>query len=205
MVFVDGSLMVPVEDHPNFQDWVQCDSLIKTWILNCLLQAILISVYSVKTARDLWVELRNRYSTENATSDFEITRSISTIKQEGKPISEYYSKIKTLWDELYQYKETFNYDCGKCTCEISKKALVQQNKAKVLQFLMGLDECYEHVINQILLMDPLPDVNKVRAQVGQVERKSLVYQTGKQEEIQKPMTIAMQAIDKPMNNKNASH
>ncbi|XP_038699638.1 uncharacterized protein LOC119996929 [Tripterygium wilfordii] len=170
MCFVDGSLKAPEENDPSFQDWEQCDNLVKTWINNCLSVDIQISVSTSKTANELWTNLKNRYSSANPTRDFELVRAISTIKQGSSSVTEYYARIKALWDELYQYKRVPSCKCGKCICGMDKVSLEEQNKDRLLQFLMGLNDSFEHVTNQILLMDPLPDVNKAFAQVGQVEK-----------------------------------
>ncbi|XP_038687553.1 uncharacterized protein LOC119986936 [Tripterygium wilfordii] len=109
MCFINGTLQMPGEDDPNFQDWTQCDSLVKNWITNCVSPDILVSISTSKTAHVLWEDLRNRYSAANSARDFELARSISTIKQGNSSITEYYARIKSLWDELDQYKKSTVY------------------------------------------------------------------------------------------------
>ncbi|XP_038699670.1 uncharacterized protein LOC119996964 [Tripterygium wilfordii] len=154
----------------------------------------MVSVSTARTSRELWTDLKNRYSSANPTRDFELTRSISTIKQAGAPITEYYVKIKTLWDELYQYKLLPVCKCGSCSCGADKISMAQQNKEKLLQFLMGLDDQYEHVTNQILLMDPLSDVNKAYGQISQVERKQTVDQNDKKNMVTQKETDIQDSI-----------
>lgn len=43
-----------------------------------------------------------------------------------------------------------------------------------MQFLMGLNDSYDHVHNQILLMEPLPSVNKAYSMVLRVEKQRSV-------------------------------
>ncbi|XP_038721996.1 uncharacterized protein LOC120014146 [Tripterygium wilfordii] len=192
--FVDGTLKTPDEADPSYQDWIQVDSLVKTWITNCVSPDIMVSVSTARKSHELWTYLKNRYSAANPTRDFELTHAISTIKQADSPVTEYYARIKSLWDELYQYKQLPVCRCGSCKCGVDKISMAQQNKEKPLQFLMGLDDHYEHVTNQILLMDPLPDVNKAFAQIGQVERKQIVNQSTKKNLIQKDSEVQEQMV-----------
>jgi hypothetical protein len=52
-------------------------------------------------------------------------------------ISEYYTKLKALWDALDSYHEPII-----CTCEGAKTRALREEKERVMQFLMGLNEPY---------------------------------------------------------------
>src|SRR4051812_15760044 len=64
-----------------------------------------------------------------------------------------------------------------CTCRIACTCLaMRDNRAyraedRIIQFLIGLNEEYHGVVSQVLLMDPLPQINKVFSMVMQQERK----------------------------------
>jgi hypothetical protein len=60
--------------------------------------------------------------------------------------------------------------CGKCTCGGVKTLSEYHQQEYILQFLMGLNDSFSHVRGQILLMDPLPPINKVFSLVVQDER-----------------------------------
>ncbi|GJV94594.1 zf-CCHC domain-containing protein [Tanacetum coccineum] len=47
-----------------------------------------------------------------------------------------------------------------CSCNLVEKFLEIKGRSKLIQFLMKLNDDYESVRNQILAMDPLPNVNK---------------------------------------------
>lgn len=42
---------------------------------------------------------------------------------------------------------------------------------KLMQFLSGLNEHYEHVINQVLLINPQPSVNKAFSMILKIEKQ----------------------------------
>lgn len=78
----------------------------------------------------------------------------------------YFTKTKKLWDEL---------NCSKpfpaCECGASKEIIEMNNDIKLIQFLMGLNSSYDHVRNQILLMDSLPSVNRAYAMILSFEKQ----------------------------------
>lgn len=77
--------------------------------------------------------------------------------------------IKKLWDELVIL------EClTSCTCSVAKEYVDVTNTNKLMQFLMRLDENFEQVRNQILLLDPFPFINKVYSMVLKFETQKVV-------------------------------
>ncbi|GJU46668.1 sulfotransferase 16 [Tanacetum coccineum] len=53
--------------------------------------------------------------------------------------------------------------CGKlrkCTCVVTEKFIEIDTRSKMMQFLIRLNDDFEAIRNQILSMDPLPNLNK---------------------------------------------
>ena len=76
----------------------------------------------------------------------------------------YYSKLKMLWEELQIYDLIPPSTCG------SLKAITAlRERAKLYDFLMGLDEAYNVMHSQILGTDPLPSLGKADAMVAEEE------------------------------------
>ncbi|KAK4382488.1 Retrovirus-related Pol polyprotein from transposon RE1 [Sesamum angolense] len=50
----------------------------------------------------------------------------------------------------------------------------EDNLTKLVQFLMGLDDSFDGIRNQILVMDPFPSINKAYSMVLRVERQRMV-------------------------------
>jgi len=55
-----------------------------------------------------------------------------------------------------------------------KKILANEQRQKLIHFLMHLNDEYESVRSQILLLDPLPNVNKAYAMIQRVEKQRQV-------------------------------
>jgi hypothetical protein len=87
---------------------------------------------------------------------------IASLKQEGLSVSDYFTHLKGLWDEFLNYRPIPSCTCGaKCMCGLSKTLIEYQHYDYVHSFLMGLNETFAVVRGQILLMEPLPGINKV--------------------------------------------
>lgn len=64
-----------------------------------------------------------------------------------------------------------------CTCEESKKMIEFLNAEFVMTFLMGLNKSYSQIKAQILLIDPLPPINKVFSLIIQEKRQRSIGST----------------------------
>ncbi|KAL4598881.1 hypothetical protein ACB092_11G089100 [Castanea dentata] len=73
--------------------------------------------------------------------------------------------------------------CGKCVCGINQRLANLQAKESVMKFLMGLSESFSQVKTQILLMDPLPSINKAYSLFIQEEMQRSVGSSLKVESI----------------------
>ncbi|KAL6311111.1 hypothetical protein AAG906_025863 [Vitis piasezkii] len=80
--FVDGTVEEPSqEDEPfMFEQWNQCNSMILSWLTHAVESDIAEGIIHAKTAREVWVDLRDQFSQKNAPA------------------------IKALWDELETYR-----------------------------------------------------------------------------------------------------
>ncbi|PWA71475.1 hypothetical protein CTI12_AA280540 [Artemisia annua] len=62
-----------------------------------------------------------------------------------------------------------------CTCGTTEKFLEIDSRSKLMQFLMRLNDDFEAVRNQVLSMDPLPNINKAYYIVQQVEKQKQTW------------------------------
>jgi hypothetical protein len=169
--FINGALPKPHSSDPDFFAWTRCNNMVLSWIINSVSKEIAASVISVDFAETMWNDLRDRFSQQNGPRIFQIQKAISSMSQEDKSISSYFNALKGLWDELLIYRPLLVCLCGKCSCRVLKTLAEYHHQEYVLQFLMGLNESFSHVKGQILLMDPLPPINKVFSLDVQHERQ----------------------------------
>ncbi|XP_073290675.1 uncharacterized protein [Primulina huaijiensis] len=82
----------------------------------------------------------------------------------------YYTRLRTLWDELKDFQPV-----SVCNCGFMKEWATHQNQDCVMQFLMGLNESYAQIRAQILMMDPIPVISKIFSLVVQEERQRSIH------------------------------
>ncbi|KAL0291398.1 UNVERIFIED_CONTAM: Retrovirus-related Pol polyprotein from transposon RE2 [Sesamum calycinum] len=85
-------------------------------------------------------------------------------------VVEYFSRLWMIWDEMDVLMPTSQCTCG-WTCEAFKAAADQAVFTKLIQFLMGLNEMFDHMRDQLLVMDPVPTVNKAYLMILRVEKQ----------------------------------
>ncbi|CAA0830197.1 Unknown protein, partial [Striga hermonthica] len=95
---------------------------------------------------------------------------ISNFAQGNLTVTSYYTKRKCLWDD---------YACivavPECNCGAEKAYSDHDSETKLMQFLMGLNDIFEPVKNQILLMEPLPTINRAYSMILKVEKQKSVH------------------------------
>ncbi|KAL0434406.1 UNVERIFIED_CONTAM: Retrovirus-related Pol polyprotein from transposon RE2 [Sesamum latifolium] len=91
-------------------------------------------------------------------------RQIASISQGNMNVVGYYTKLRMLWDELECIDPTPDCDCSSQRTLANKLASNQ-----LMQFLMGLNDSFDAIRNQILVMHPLPVVDKAYSLVLRVE------------------------------------
>ncbi|KAG8633659.1 hypothetical protein MANES_18G130533v8 [Manihot esculenta] len=87
-------------------------------------------------------------------------------------LAAYYNKLKRCWDEL-----SVLCPLPPCACDAAKELTAFEERERLIQFLMGLNHQYEHVSNQILLLDPLPSASKAYGMVQNVEKQKEIQVT----------------------------
>ncbi|KAI4346192.1 hypothetical protein L6164_013264 [Bauhinia variegata] len=141
--------------------------MVLSWILNAIHPDLAGSVIYAEAAAEVWEDLKERFSQGDDTKNFEIRQAIAEHRQGQQSISVYYTRMKALWDELASYHEPLCCNCG------GLKALAErEEKERVMQFLMGLNELYSTIRGSILMMRPLPDTRKAHALLLQQERQA---------------------------------
>ena len=166
-MFVDGTLIKPDVSTPEGHTWERCNSMVIVWLHNVIDKSLPGSIAYAETAEELWSDLKDRYSQSSEIRIHQLTREITLANQGNQMATEYFTKLKTLWDELGAYLALPNYKCTK-EFNLSKHFEGEQ----VHQFLMGLDtKCLGTVRSNLLAIERLPSLNKVYATVLREERQ----------------------------------
>jgi hypothetical protein len=162
--FIDGTITPPANSSKDFPQWSRCNNMVRSWLLNSISTDIFTTVIYCNFARDIWLDLKERFSQVNGPRMFQLKQDVSTLIQGTMPIATCFTKLKGLWDELSALQPI-----PSCTCGALKEGLKLQQCQRTIKFLMGLNESYATVRGQLLLMEPLPLVNSAYALVLQKE------------------------------------
>ncbi|GJW58920.1 cysteine-rich receptor-like protein kinase 8 [Tanacetum coccineum] len=92
------------------------------------------------------------------------------LKQNNTSIEIYYHKMKGLWDEYDSLEVPYMCICI-CDCENGRVNGERDQRKRLIQFLMGLDECYANIRGQIMLMNSMPTVAKAYNMIRQEEKQ----------------------------------
>ncbi|KAL0352361.1 UNVERIFIED_CONTAM: hypothetical protein Scaly_1624800, partial [Sesamum calycinum] len=130
----------------NYDKWIRVYSMVQTWILNTISKNIVGVFLYTKTSRELWLDLEERYGEPNGYLVYQLQLEIASISQGPLSVVDYIPKLKILWDELACLTPIQGCTCGLCTCNCGKIAAESNTLNQLMQFLMGLDDAYDHIL-----------------------------------------------------------
>lgn len=164
--FVDGTIVQPQPEDPLFRAWTRNNNIVASWLINSITKEITASVIYSNTAAEIWSDLESRFEQKNGPRVFQLKKDLVRCSQGSLSVSQYFTKVKTLWEELGEYRPVHQCHCG------GVQPLIAHFQTEyVLTFLMGLNESFSHIRGQILLMRPLPSISDVFSLVIQDEKQ----------------------------------
>lgn len=130
--------------------------MVLSWLLNTVEPDLAEEVIYADTTREIWKDFEDWFSQGNAPRIYQIQKTITFHTQGSMPVSNYYTKLKGYSDELISYRGT-----PSCFCDGMKEYNKFKEHDQIMQFLIGLNDSYNAVRGQILLMKELPSVREV--------------------------------------------
>jgi predicted unusual protein kinase regulating ubiquinone biosynthesis (AarF/ABC1/UbiB family) len=125
--FIDGSILIPADAFdPTFRAWNRCNQLVSSWILNSVSPSIAQSVVFLENAIDIWNELRERFSQSDLVRISELQQEIYALKQDSRSVTDFYSDLKVLWEELELY-----LPIPTCTSHMSLSNDIERKSSKL--------------------------------------------------------------------------
>ena len=137
LCLVDGTISKLSLDDDYYNSWSRCNSMVMSWILHAVSREIADSIMYIDNAKSMWNDLHDRFHQSNGPRVFQIKQLLNVLYQGADDVNGYFTKLKTLWDELKDFRPIPSCNCG------GMKALMDyQQHEYVLQFLMGLNESF---------------------------------------------------------------
>lgn len=94
--FINGSTVEPKVGTNLHRAWSRSNNMVISWLLNSLSREIYESVLYYSTAKDIWVELEDRFGQSSDPRLFQLQKELSDLVQGSSDITAYYTRIKRL-------------------------------------------------------------------------------------------------------------
>ncbi|XP_050229238.1 uncharacterized protein LOC126678383 [Mercurialis annua] len=166
--------------------------MVLSWILRSLSPSIAQSGLWIDSALEVWKDLFDRFSQENAVRMSDLQEEMYAFKQNALFVADYFTHLKILWDEYSNLRIVPVCSCNpQRNCDALKVVKDQQDADYIIRLLKGLSESYSIVRIQVLMKEPLPKINKVFSMVLHHERQMGLGDFSSQ--IVEPFVFATQA------------
>ncbi|XP_019150232.1 PREDICTED: uncharacterized protein LOC109147051 [Ipomoea nil] len=157
---------------PKYSVWKRCSDIVCSWILKSLNSTITESVLYFEIAEDIWKTLQARYSQADPHKIAEVQNEIYKNKQGTLAINEYFTKCNALWEQLNAMRPIPICECTpRCSCNLMNKIQNDRHDDQIIRFLEGLNDEFETIKSGVLVMDPIPTLEKVLNMALKLERK----------------------------------
>lgn len=137
--FVDGTLKHPVGKPDEEEKWDMVNGMIIGWIYSSVEPKLRPSISLVDSAKAMRGSLQRRFLVSDDTRIHQLHADIAACKQNGKTVEVYFGKLKVMWDDLADFEKGFTCCCGSADCASMITYEKMQEKIRLHQFLMGLD------------------------------------------------------------------
>ncbi|KAL1322082.1 hypothetical protein AAHE18_14G170600 [Arachis hypogaea] len=98
--FLIGSISSPLPDDPLFSAWERCNKSVLSWLFRSLSPSITQSVIYFATASSVWTDLKEQFAQSDLLRIAELQEEIYALKQGTLSVTEFYTSLKSLWEEL---------------------------------------------------------------------------------------------------------
>ncbi|GJR03756.1 ribonuclease H-like domain-containing protein [Tanacetum coccineum] len=162
--FIDGTCRRSNTDEILGRQWDMVNAIVSGWILNSISEELFLGQIFSKRAKHVWDELKETYDKINGSVTFNLHHKINSLTQGGSAIADYYHKLNALWKQFDALVEL-----PRCTCHVADDFKKHNQLMKLMQFLMGLNDCYMQIRSNVLSRDVLPDVRGAYAIISSEE------------------------------------
>ncbi|KAL9677169.1 hypothetical protein QQ045_005397 [Rhodiola kirilowii] len=153
----------------NFVSWKKSIEI----ALSARLKLSFIQGNDVMTA---WNILHARFAGTNLAMKSGLMKEANSLVQGDMDVATYHGKLSKFWQELDSIKKISVCPAnGNCVC--CGEADDEKREDRVVQFLMGLNECYSMIKTQVFAMSKVPDMDVVFEMVTREESQRSATKT----------------------------
>uniref|UniRef100_A0A1J3K0A7 Retrotransposon gag domain-containing protein n=1 Tax=Noccaea caerulescens TaxID=107243 RepID=A0A1J3K0A7_NOCCA len=126
--------------------------MVKSWLLNSVMKKIYASILYFRVSADIWKDLHTRFHKSNLPRLYKLRHQLHSLRQGTMDLSSYHTQTQTYWEELSSLQ---------VTSRTVEALLTERETNQVIDFLMGLNDCYDNIKSQILMKKTLPSLSEV--------------------------------------------
>lgn len=165
--FIDGTIPKPSITDPNFELWSSVNSMIVGWIRTSIEARVRSTVTFIADSHKLWENLKKRFAVGNKVRIHHLKEQLSSCKQDGQSVMDYYGHLAKMWEELDMFKPL-----PACSCSAAAEYEKEREDEKVHQFVMGSDESrFGGVCQGIIASDTLINLGEAYSKVVREEQR----------------------------------
>lgn len=180
--FVTGTVQRDKTDKQKQDAWDTCNNMVITWILQNVSEGIKKSVMYSNSAEVIWRQLETRFKVTSGAIKYQLNKQVYELKQNGKSVTEYFTEMCTLWEELDNLNELPAITTWSSEIKAYVDAMKQmQAEQRLFQFLNGLDEIYGPQRSNLLMRSPLPTTEEACCVIQQEEYQREMLKSVKEE------------------------
>jgi len=120
---IDGSCNKEVFGEELGSQWERANAIVLAWLMNSVSKGLLSGIAFASTAMQVWNDLKERFDRVDGSRTYSLHKDIASLQQGTMFVSEYYNKLKTLWDE---FEMVVPIPC--CNCAKSKEFVIHLNR-----------------------------------------------------------------------------
>ena len=99
--FLTGESAKSATTSPTYRRWLADNALVQGWLLGSMTPKIMGMFIRLPTAQAIWETVaRTYYDGADQSIIYELNSKAFQMRQSGRPISEYYGDLNTIWQEL---------------------------------------------------------------------------------------------------------
>ncbi|CAM8929330.1 unnamed protein product [Rhodiola kirilowii] len=138
--FIQGKHPKP-NDWKTQSKWQRCNDVIMTWLISFVSEDIVGQILHAKDAMTAWNMLHTRFAGTNLARKSGLLKEVNNLVQGDMDVATYHGKLTKYWQELDSIRRASTCPSnGNCVC--CAEADDERAEDRVVQFLMGLNECY---------------------------------------------------------------
>ena len=102
--FVNGKAPEPWNYDRTHGAWSRCNNMVVSWLVHSVSIPIRQSVLWMDKAEEIWNDLKSRCAQGDLLRVSELQQEASSIKQGSLSVTEYFTKLRVIWDEIENFR-----------------------------------------------------------------------------------------------------